>query len=328
MVNNKKIKKDAKNHIVIVKKPWGEEHIFAATKDYLGKIFYVKKNHRLALGYHLIKDETIFLLKGRAKVELENKKGQFSEILLSKEESIRIKNGIKHRFTALEDCKVLEVSTGEANDLVRFADDYGRETDNREYTESVCCIGGVCVNLLLSTLNEVPRFGTATVTNKMILRSAGESLNIAFPLANLGIPVSVIANISDDEYGKTIFRDILKHPISIEGISLIRNDKTGLTVCLINESGDRSIIDYPGLKLKMTESMIKSRMDIVEKSKYLYLGGYYNHPGIGFKGYKNILNKFKKMDKITFLDPCWDPKNFNNQSIKDICFSALKYHLY
>ncbi|MCL5073704.1 MAG: PfkB family carbohydrate kinase [Actinobacteria bacterium] len=307
-----------KNKIKIVKRPWGEEQWFAFTNDYIGKIFFVKKNYRLSLAYHLMKDETIYLLKGKAKLELEDEKAQIQDIYLDEGESVRIKNGRRHRFNALDDCKVLEVSTPEADDIIRVADDYGRENILSVNENNVCCVGGACMNLLLSTLNEVPRFGTGTTIDEIVLRSAGESLNVAYPLARLKIPVSIITYITDDAYGKMIYKDILKYSINSTGLQLIKNDKTGITICLINKSGDRILIDYPGLKSKMNKNTIYENFHVIEKSKYIYFGGYFNHPRIGFKEYRDILNKVKKMKKIVLLDTCWDPKNFDKKTIKEL----------
>ncbi len=39
-----------------------------------------------------------------------------------------IPRGTRHRFEALERCVIFEVSTPELEDVVRLADDYGRDT--------------------------------------------------------------------------------------------------------------------------------------------------------------------------------------------------------
>jgi quercetin dioxygenase-like cupin family protein len=41
-------------------------------------------------------------------------------------QSRRIPTGRKHRFGAIEDCDLVEVSTPELDDVVRVQDDFGR----------------------------------------------------------------------------------------------------------------------------------------------------------------------------------------------------------
>lgn len=178
--------------------------------------------------------------------------------------------------------------------------------------------------LILSTFNQVPDFGRSFTINKAILRPAGESLNAAFPLAKLNIPVSVISMIGNDYFGKIILKDILNYSIDIKGLKKINNEKTGISICLINKKGDRSIIDYLGVKSKIDKDLIYRNIAIIEKSGYIYIGGYYLHPGIGFKGYLDILKNMKKMGKIIFFDTGWDPNNFNNKSINEI-LKILEY---
>ena len=109
-----------------VDKPWGHEVIWAETERYVGKILTIRKGERLSLQYHQVKDESIRVLSGRIKLELEDETGTLVATELSPGASVRIPPGRRHRFTALEDCELVEVSTPELDDVVRIDDDYGR----------------------------------------------------------------------------------------------------------------------------------------------------------------------------------------------------------
>ena len=106
-----------------VKKPWGHEIRWAINDKYLGKILYIEKGQRLSLQLHEQKDETIYVLKGMAVVQINDK-----TLILSEGESLRIQPNTIHRFcSTIEDSVTLiEVSTPEIDDVVRLEDDYGR----------------------------------------------------------------------------------------------------------------------------------------------------------------------------------------------------------
>ena len=106
-----------------VKKPWGHEIRWAINDKYLGKILYIEKGQRLSLQLHEHKDETIYVLKGIAMVQINDK-----TLILSEGESLRIQPNTIHRFcSTIEDSVTLiEVSTPEIDDVVRLEDDYGR----------------------------------------------------------------------------------------------------------------------------------------------------------------------------------------------------------
>ena len=107
-------------------KPWGYELLFGHTDRYVGKILFVRKGQRLSLQYHRIKDETIFVQRGKVKFDFGKADGAMITGVLSDGDSIRVEPFSRHRIEALEDSTLLEVSTPELDDVERLSDDYGR----------------------------------------------------------------------------------------------------------------------------------------------------------------------------------------------------------
>lgn len=110
-----------------INKPWGHEIIFAHTKQYVGKILFVKAGHRLSLQYHKEKDETVFLKTGKITLEI-HQNDSINLIKLRPGASVHITPNTIHRIIAEEDSEVLEASTSQLDDVVRLEDDYGRVT--------------------------------------------------------------------------------------------------------------------------------------------------------------------------------------------------------
>lgn len=120
------------NHPVkIVKKPWGEERWFANARRYAGKLLLIKARRRLSLQYHRIKDETIYVDRGRLRVIRVPMRGPGVPSSLPSQvfgpgSAVRIPARTIHRFEAMTDCRLIEVSLGPLDDVVRLDDDYGR----------------------------------------------------------------------------------------------------------------------------------------------------------------------------------------------------------
>jgi mannose-6-phosphate isomerase len=111
-----------------VEKPWGWELIWALTEDYCGKILFVKTGESLSLQFHNVKDESWYVLEGRARLELGAAgEGTLASEVIAPGSAFRFRPGTVHRVTALEDTKILEVSTPHLDDVVRLEDRYGRE---------------------------------------------------------------------------------------------------------------------------------------------------------------------------------------------------------
>jgi len=107
-----------------IKKPWGHEIIWAQTQDYVGKILYIKADHRLSKQYHQEKEETVYVLEG----VLYNYDENDNPTMYGPGNSLHIKPNQVHRFGAKKgDVKLVEVSTNYLSDVVRLEDDYKRK---------------------------------------------------------------------------------------------------------------------------------------------------------------------------------------------------------
>jgi mannose-6-phosphate isomerase len=113
----------------VTEKPWGYELLWACTSRYAGKILHIEAGGRLSLQYHERKEETLHLLSGRMRMELELEDGAWFDEEIGPGTCIHVPTGRRHRMTAVETCDVLEVSTPELDDVVRVQDDYGRAAD-------------------------------------------------------------------------------------------------------------------------------------------------------------------------------------------------------
>ena len=96
---------------IIVDKLWGGEEIFANNDLYCGKLLTCKDGIWSSNGkyhYHIIKDETFFIVEGELCLDLEEVK----TITLKKGESYRVYPYTKHRFKSITNvCSFIEVST-------------------------------------------------------------------------------------------------------------------------------------------------------------------------------------------------------------------------
>lgn len=99
-----------------IPKPWGEEIVHIDEPEYVMKELRIKKGMHTSLHYHNQKKETLYILKGVAKVEASIRSG-----FLNPGDTITISAGKPHRITAYKgDLVIIEVSTQPKNDSVRI----------------------------------------------------------------------------------------------------------------------------------------------------------------------------------------------------------------
>ena len=113
-----------------VEKPWGYELIWAVADTYVGKVLFVRAGHSLSLQFHREKDESWYFEEGRAELEIAAAgEPVTSSEVVSAGAAFRLRPGTVHSIRALEDTRVLEVSTPHLDDVVRLEDAYGRAAE-------------------------------------------------------------------------------------------------------------------------------------------------------------------------------------------------------
>lgn len=116
-----------------VDKPWGYEiHWVPAEAPFMGKVLHINAGGRLSLQIHDQKQESWFLIKGRAAVLWQNDQGELIETALQPGFGYTSAIGQKHRLVGLTDCDIIEVSTPEVGTTWRLEDDYNRPHETPE----------------------------------------------------------------------------------------------------------------------------------------------------------------------------------------------------
>lgn len=119
-----------------VEKPWGYElHWVPEGLPYMGKVLHLDEDKRLSMQIHDEKQESYFLIKGRAKIIWENNQGELIETELKPFTGYRTSVGQKHRLCGITDCDIVEASTPEGGTTWRLDDDYARPDETPEQRE-------------------------------------------------------------------------------------------------------------------------------------------------------------------------------------------------
>lgn len=114
-----------------VEKPWGYElHWVRNDAPYMGKIMHINAGARQSLQLHDVKEESWFMMSGRAAVIWENSQGKLVETELQPGMGYTTHVGQKHRLKGITDCDIIEVSLPERGTTWRLEDDYARSNED------------------------------------------------------------------------------------------------------------------------------------------------------------------------------------------------------
>tara|TARA_B100000287_G_C20609336_1_gene771396 strand:+ start:500 stop:868 length:369 start_codon:yes stop_codon:yes gene_type:complete len=95
-----------------VPKGWGNELIIENNEMYCGKLLRFKRNCRFSMHYHMNKDETWYVQRGKFVYRwIDTENADMNESILRKGDVVRQRPGQPHQLLALTDGLIFEVST-------------------------------------------------------------------------------------------------------------------------------------------------------------------------------------------------------------------------
>lgn len=106
---------------------WGEEVHLVKTDQYTGKLlvrYGHEPYHRGGLQYHPDRDETAYLLRGRAIFYWVDDEGVLRQRTLRASDTVHIPRGVPHSFETQGDSTVVEFSTPGTKPAIRVEDQY------------------------------------------------------------------------------------------------------------------------------------------------------------------------------------------------------------
>jgi mannose-6-phosphate isomerase-like protein (cupin superfamily) len=111
-------------------RPWGSFFVLEDNHQAKVKRLLVNPGQRLSLQSHLHRDEHWVVVRGVAKVTLDER-----TVDMRYGDHVFVKRGTRHRIACEgpEPVEIIEVQTGDSfaeEDITRYSDDYGRKSDD------------------------------------------------------------------------------------------------------------------------------------------------------------------------------------------------------
>jgi sugar/nucleoside kinase (ribokinase family) len=170
-------------------------------------------------------------------------------------------------------------------------------------TASTTVIGCVQVDLLIAPVDDLPAPGTARFVDGMSMRAGGAGANVAFALAEAGLPVRLIGCVGDDHLGSWMLEQLASAGLGRE-IVIVPGGATGLTVACEGPRRDRSFLTFLGVNETWSASMIAA--GALEADNVLFCD-YFCAPRLRGAVAAKLLRDARAAGATTFFDTAWDP---------------------
>jgi sugar/nucleoside kinase (ribokinase family) len=169
----------------------------------------------------------------------------------------------------------------------------------------VITFGDLCVDLIVSGGDIVPRFGQVEqIVARYDLEMGGSCSIFACQAAKLGLRVGILGRVGDDDFGQLILRRLEESGVDTQHVVIDPDLKTGLGIALCQDD-DRAILTYMGSidvlrPTDVTEAFLSS-------ARHLHYGSFFLHTGLRPQA-EEIVEQARALGLTVSLDTNWDPE--------------------
>ncbi|MEW5975139.1 MAG: carbohydrate kinase family protein [Acidobacteriota bacterium] len=173
----------------------------------------------------------------------------------------------------------------------------------RNRLPKVMVIGELNVDLVAAGLQTEPIMGSEILAEDLELTLGSASAIFACGVAQLGVPVTFISKVGQDDFGRFCLDALKTRGISTRYVKRDAKTKTGVTLSL-STARDRALVTYLGAIAKLRYRDIDP--SLFAGHRHLHLTSYFLQSGLKDR-FPTLLKKARQMGLSTSFDPNSDP---------------------
>lgn len=169
--------------------------------------------------------------------------------------------------------------------------------------DKVAVIGELNVDLVITGLTALPKFGQEILATDFQLTLGSASAIFACGVAKLGYPVTFISKVGDDDFGRHCLEALRQAGVPTKGVRKDSAVKTGVTFSL-SAQHDRALVTYPGAIAQLDYAELP--LSALKGHRHLHLTSYFLQQRLQ-PFFPQIFAQARQMKLTTSFDPNSDP---------------------
>lgn len=188
-------------------------------------------------------------------------------------------------------------------------------TINKHFQKKVLIIGNLNIDLIIRNIPDLPAWGQEVLGSDYQIFSSGQSAYTAFALSKLNIKTKIASCVGDDAYGATILEDLSNSAIDIAAVKKVEAGKTGITVAIVRNDGERAFVSDPSSLASFSRSMATDGMGELDSTSLTCVLGSFFLPGFSTDDIQFCFEKSHSAGSRTLLDTGWDSGNWSSSTV-------------
>jgi len=178
----------------------------------------------------------------------------------------------------------------------------------------VLAVGDVNMDIIFTGLTSIPLAEQDTLAQNLEITVAGQTGTIARAMARLGLEVTFVGRVGDDDTGRQCAHALTKAGVRVDGLVFDPTARTGTTVVL-STGRERAFATYLGSIRMVRRSDVTS--DLLARADHLHVGSYYLLTTL-IPDMLELFREARRRGLTTSTDPGWDLFLAWDQGIMDV----------
>lgn len=168
---------------------------------------------------------------------------------------------------------------------------------------TVVVFGSINLDLVIE-VSHLPIKGETVIGDRFYSAAGGKAANQAVAIAKLGTKVSLVGQVGDDSFGRTMIEGLQAAGVNTDGVTVNPHTFSGISSIVVDRQGANTITCAAGANNLVRESELKQFKRLLPQSKIVLL-----ELGIPIATILHAAREAKAHDCLVILDPA--PVNSN-----------------
>jgi ribokinase len=127
-----------------------------------------------------------------------------------------------------------------------------------------------------------------------------------------------------DNFGEVVLKALREVDVDTQGLRLVEDSETGVTVALVRKDGERTRVTYQGTNTELQLKDLEKCLTTEPPPRWVHLAGYHLLDSLQGDQASMLLKLAREQGATTSLDIGWDPKGWTKNRVEAI-LDALQF---
>ncbi len=182
-----------------------------------------------------------------------------------------------------------------------------------KFEAPLAIVGNLNVDLWVQTVDRFPAWSEERIVDSARPELAGTAGYLMLACTGLGIDAITVSTIGDDVFGCFLCKQLQELSFSTQGIELIDEEETALSMIFIGAGGERSILSTLGAHKYMDMGVVRRHDHLIALCREVVLCGNYLLPQLSPSDVSRYAGELRARGQCVAFDPSWDPTGWGEQ---------------